>query len=124
MSWRSAGRRRRGSPDRARMSEAARPSAPNRRLDAVVRGQVQGVGYRFFAIRAATELGLVGWVANLPDGAVRCVAEGDVASLEAFAERLRAGPAAALVDAVLTAWPPATGEFSSFSIRSGWHTGD
>lgn len=105
------------------MSHSARPTAPNRRLDAVVRGRVQGVGYRFFVIRTATELGLTGWVANLPDGAVRCVAEGDVASLEVFVERLRGGPAAAFVDAVLTAWPPATGEFSSFSIRSGWHTG-
>ena len=106
------------------MSHAVRPTAPNRRLDAVVRGRVQGVGYRFFVIRTATELQLTGWVSNLPDGAVRCVAEGDLESLEAFVERLRAGPAAALVDAVLTAWPAATGEFSSFSIRSGWHTGD
>jgi acylphosphatase len=106
------------------MSDADRPIAPSRRLDAVVRGRVQGVGFRFFVIRTATELGLVGWVANLPDGAVRCVAEGDLTSLETFVERLRAGPAAALVDAVLAGWPPATGEFLSFSIRSGWHTGD
>ena len=106
------------------MSHAVRPPAPIRRVDAVVRGRVQGVGYRFFVVRTATELGLTGWVSNLPDGAVRCVAEGDVASLEGFVDRLRTGPAAALVDAVLTAWPAATGEFSSFSIRSGWHTGD
>lgn len=99
-------------------------STVRRRVDAVVRGRVQGVGYRFFAVRAASELGLVGWIANLPGGAVRCVAEGDPASLEAFVHRLRGGPAAALVDDVLTAWLPATGEFTSFSIRSGWHTGD
>lgn len=95
-----------------------------RRLDAVVRGRVQGVGYRVFVVRAAMDLGLTGWVANLPDGAVRCVAEGDAASLETLAERLRRGPAAAFVDQVLTAWPLATGEFSSFSLRSGWHGGD
>ena len=95
-----------------------------RRLDVVVRGRVQGVGYRYFAIHAAVELGLVGWVSNLPDGAVRCVAEGDHASLEAFADCLRDGPAGAIVDDLLTAWPPATGEFTSFSIRSGWHSGD
>lgn len=108
------------------MSDRAdRPAAAaRRRLDAVVRGRVQGVGFRYFAIRAATELRLVGWVANLADGAVRCVAEGDPAALEAFVDRLREGPAAAIVDDVLTAWPPATGEFASFSIRSGWHTGD
>jgi acylphosphatase len=102
-----------------------RPAATGRRrLDAVVRGRVQGVGYRFFVVRSAAELGLVGWVTNLADGAVRCVVEGDPLALEAFADRLREGPAAALVDDVLTAWPPATGEFTSFSIRSGWHTGD
>jgi hypothetical protein len=47
-----------------------------------------------------------------------------MASLETLVERLRRGPAAALVDQVLTAWPPPTGEFSSFSLRSGWHGGD
>lgn len=106
------------------MSHPAPRGLPLRRLDAVVRGRVQGVGYRFFVIRSADELGLTGWVANLPDGAVRTVAEGDGASLEAFAERLRAGPAGAFVEAVLVAWPSATGEFPSFAIRSGWHGGD
>jgi len=95
-----------------------------RRLDAVVRGRVQGVGYRFFVMREAMELGLSGWVANLPDGSVRCVAEGDLEALEILADRLRVGPPAAFVDAVLTGWPPATGEFSTFSLRSGWHAGD
>lgn len=95
-----------------------------RRLDAVVRGRVQGVGYRVFVLRAAMDLGLGGWVANLPDGAVHCVAEGELASLERLVEQLRQGPAAALVDQVLTAWPPPTGEFSDFSLRSGWHGGD
>ncbi len=106
------------------MSRAARSTGASRRLDAVVRGRVQGVGYRVFVVHAAMELGLAGWVANLPDGAVRCVAEGDVSALEAFADRLRGGPAAASVEAVLTAWPAATGEFSSFSLRSGSHPGD
>lgn len=106
------------------MSERRPPDPGPRRLDAVVRGRVQGVGYRVFVLRAALELGLGGWVANLPDGAVRCVAEGDLASLETLVERLRRGPAAALVEQVLTAWPPPTGEFSSFSLRSGWHGGD
>ncbi|MEW5992303.1 MAG: acylphosphatase [Chloroflexota bacterium] len=101
------------------------PSAgARRRLDAVVRGRVQGVGYRVFVLRAAAELGLHGWVANLPDGAVRVVAEGDVAALEDLVDRLRRGPAAALVTDVLTAWPPPTGEFRDFSLRSGWHAGD
>ena len=106
------------------MSGQGRVSGGLRRLDAVVRGRVQGVGYRVFVLRAALDLGLTGWVANLPDGAVRCVAEGDAASLEALVERLRLGPVAALVEEVLTGWPPATGEFADFSLRSGWHGGD
>lgn len=100
-------------------------NAPERRrLDAVVRGRVQGVGFRVFVLREARARGLVGWVANLPDGAVRTVAEGDPASLEALLERLREGPPAAIVDDVLAGWPPATGEFRDFGVRSGWHRGD
>jgi acylphosphatase len=106
------------------VSQPVATTGGSRRLDAIVRGRVQGVGYRVFVLRAAMELGLTGWVANLPDGAVRCVAEGEAAALEQLADRLRRGPAAALVDQVLTAWPPPTGEFGDFSLRSGWHGGD
>jgi len=100
--------------------------APGRRgrLEAIVRGRVQGVGYRVFVLQAARDLALTGWVANLPDGAVRCVAEGDRASLEELVTVLRRGPVAALVDAVLTAWLPSADEFTDFSLRSGWHGGD
>ncbi|MBF8289350.1 MAG: acyP [Chloroflexi bacterium] len=106
------------------MTGAVPASASPRRLDAVVRGRVQGVGYRVFVVRAALDLGLTGWVANLPDGAVRCVAEGSLPALEAFAVRLRAGPAAAAVTTVLMAWPRPTGEFRDFSLRAGGHSGD
>lgn len=107
------------------MSEpVGRASGAADRLDAVVRGRVQGVGFRVFVVRAAMQLGLTGWVANLPDGALRCVAEGDRAALEDLVTRLREGPPAAAIDAVLIAWPPATGEYSTFSVRSGWHSGD
>lgn len=100
------------------------PGVERRRLDAVIHGRVQGVGYRVFVIRAARELGLAGWVANLPDGAVRCVAEGPADVLEELLRRLREGPPAALVERVHAGWPPATGEFRSFEVRSGWHGGD
>ena len=107
------------------MSDPAEDSRAGReRLDAVVRGRVQGVGFRVFVIRAAMDLGLTGWVANVPDGAVRCVAEGDRPALEELLARLREGPPAAAIDRVLASWPPATGEFASFSVRSGWHGGD
>jgi acylphosphatase len=94
------------------------------RLDAVVRGRVQGVGFRFHAVRAAERLRLVGWVANEADGAVRCVAEGSADDLQRLLAELRTGPAGAWVDRVDESWSPATGEFVRFSVRSGWHGGD
>src|SRR5439155_20058522 len=54
------------------------------RLEATVRGRVQGVGFRYFVVREAMELGLVGWVANAADGSVVLVAEGPPAALDAL----------------------------------------
>lgn len=87
-------------------------------------GRVQGVGFRFFVLREAAVLGLVGWVANEPNGSVRCVAEGSREALDALLEELRRGPAGARVDAVSTAWSAARGELGGFTVRSGWHGGD
>ncbi len=67
---------------------------------AVVRGRVQGVGYRFFASRAARELGLNGWVRNLADGSVECFAEGEEAALTQYVARLHAGPFGSRVEAI------------------------
>lgn len=94
------------------------------RLDAGVRGRVQGVGYRVFALRAGRALGLDGWVANMSDGSVRVVAEGPRPDLEALLERLREGPPAGWVDAVLVRWEPARGLDGGFRIESGHHRGD
>ena len=94
------------------------------RLEAVVRGRVQGVGFRFFVIRQASRLGLTGWVANEPSGGVRCVAEGPRVALEALLGDLRDGPPGARVEGVDAAWSPASGSFSGFDVRSRWHSGD
>ena len=94
------------------------------RLEAVVNGRVQGVGFRYFALATATSLGLVGWVANLPDGRVQCVAEGPAADLEALLEALGRGPAGAGVTSVSAAWLPPAGGLRQFSVRSGGHGGD
>ncbi|HEY8817812.1 MAG TPA: acylphosphatase, partial [Candidatus Limnocylindrales bacterium] len=94
------------------------------RLDATVMGRVQGVGFRYFIVTEAQDLGLDGWVANTPDGSVRCVAEGPRARLEVLLGRLREGPAAARVDCVSEAWMPATGTLGPFGVRSGAHQGD
>ena len=66
---------------------------------AVVLGRVQGVGFRFFAERAAREAGVSGWVRNRPDGAVETLAEGEEESVRAYLEKLRLGPRMAKVSA-------------------------
>jgi len=94
------------------------------RLDARVTGKVHGVGFRYFVYREAQALGLTGWVANVADGSVRCIAEGRRDALETLLDRLRDGPPSAIVDGISVAWMPATGSFGSFGVRSGAHVGD
>jgi acylphosphatase len=94
------------------------------RVEAVVHGRVQGVGFRYFAWREAQALDLTGWVANEADGSVRCLAEGPRDRLAAFVERLETGPASAIVDRVTVIWGVATGTLGPFGVRSGAHRGD
>jgi acylphosphatase len=94
------------------------------RLEAVVRGDVQGVGFRWFVTRQAALLGLTGWVANRPDGSVEVVAEGLLDELAAFEAALRDGPHGAHVTAVETRRSPALHSFMDFRVRSGAHAGD
>ncbi|HEX5824590.1 MAG TPA: acylphosphatase [Candidatus Limnocylindrales bacterium] len=97
---------------------------PIQRLEATVRGRVQGVGYRYFVLRLAGRLGLTGWVANRPDGSVHCVVEGPPDVLDGIELALRDGPPGAVVDAVQAVRMPATGRFERFEVRSAGHTGD
>lgn len=86
-------------------------------LSARVYGYVQGVNFRYFAIREATYLGLTGYVRNLPDGAVEVEAEGDKNQLQKLVEQLKAGPRGARVTEVETSWSDYSGEFDSFEVR-------
>lgn len=94
------------------------------RLEATVRGYVQGVGFRWFVVRLATQLGLTGWTANERDGTVRVVAEGSPQALDELLRLLHEGPAGANVERVDANRLPSVGAFRSFSIRSGGHSGD
>lgn len=89
----------------------------NQRATVRIVGKVQGVWYRASAEKEARALGLSGWVRNTADGAVEAVAEGPRSALEAFLAWCRQGPPAARVDEVEVGWAPATGEFTSFSVR-------
>ncbi len=94
------------------------------RLEAVVHGRVQGVGFRVFVARRAAELDVGGWVRNEARGSVRVVAEGAESALRTLLADLRYGPSGARVDLVEEDWRPSDGAFAGFEIRSGWHDGD
>ena len=94
------------------------------RLDATVSGRVQGVGFRYYVVRCAGERGLTGWVANEPDGTVRCVAEGPADRIDELEAILRHGPVGAIVEGVRAVRMPPTGEFRAFTVRSAGHRGD
>ena len=85
-------------------------------LHCLIEGHVQGVGFRFFAERVASRLGLTGYVRNLPDGRVEAYAEGNTASLEQFLAKMREGPGYGLVTRVVESWGEASGHYASFRI--------
>jgi acylphosphatase len=87
------------------------------RLKAVIRGEVQGVGFRWSVQRKAVELGLTGYAENLPDGSVRVEAEGDPGQLDQLEAFLRQGPRWAEVASLDSQRVPATGEFHRFEAR-------
>lgn len=86
------------------------------RAQIVVRGRVQGVGYRAFVVRAGTRHGLCGGVRNLDDGRVELDVEGTRPAIEALLRELKIGPPGAQVTGVEAEWKPATGRFSGFTI--------
>jgi len=97
---------------------------PRERLHAVVRGTVQGVGFRWFVQRVAARMELQGWVANRSDRSVEVVAEGPPEAIDELLATLRQGPPSSRVGAVEVQRGPALGGLSAFAIRSGSHPGD
>ena len=86
-------------------------------IKAVVYGRVQGVFFRAFVFQWATELGLAGYVRNLPGGnAVEVYAEGKRDRLEKLIGYLEVGPQASRVERVDTKWSDYTGTYSGFRI--------
>jgi acylphosphatase len=82
-----------------------------------IRGEVQGVGYRFFAQRAAARHQVVGYVRNCADGTVEALVEGLESSVEAFKHDLATGPQWAVVDQVEELVLEPTGSYSAFRIE-------
>jgi acylphosphatase len=86
----------------------------------IVRGRVQGVGFRWFVEREAHILGLAGWVRNNPDGSVEVLATGTREQINNLHARLRSGPRAARVDAVEVSDANPVQGLKSFRIEGAW----
>jgi acylphosphatase len=83
----------------------------------VVSGMVQGVSFRAFTKRAARNLGVVGWVRNLPDGRVEAVIEGTTEQLTQMLAWFRKGSPYGRVDNVETFDITSVESFTDFDIR-------
>ena len=84
----------------------------------VVRGRVQGVGFRHAAVQAAAESGVTGWVRNRTDGAVEAFVQGTPTAVEAFATWCRRGPPLARVTDVESEAAQTEPVLSRFDWRS------
>lgn len=82
-----------------------------------MRGRVQGVGFRYFVLDRALQLGLRGWVRNLSAGGVEVHAEGGPEAIDRLGAELRRGPMMARVTEVVEENVPTTQSYTSFSIR-------
>ena len=89
----------------------------NTRISVIVHGRVQGVAFRHHTCCRALDLGVTGWVRNLPDGSVEGVFEGDEVRVNALVDWCRQGPPASRVDRVEVRKAACNGEFGDFSIR-------
>jgi acylphosphatase len=88
-----------------------------RTIRVIVHGAVQGVGFRYFALRRANALGLVGTVRNLPDGrTVEVVAQGDEPDIATYVEELTRGPAGGYVESVDVQETPTADHMFRFRI--------
>jgi acylphosphatase len=86
----------------------------------LVRGRVQGVGFRWFVEREAHLLGIAGWVRNNHDGSVEVLAQGTRDQLSGLHSRLREGPRAARVDTVDVDDAKPVDGLNSFRIEGAW----
>ena len=87
------------------------------RLHMVIKGRVQGVGFRYSAYRQAQSLGLTGWVRNRSDGTVEAEFEGARGALDSMLAWAKEGPPLARVSSVETTWFDTATGYGDIEIR-------
>jgi acylphosphatase len=108
----------RETPFRGIVSSRRRTVMPTASVAWRAHGLVQGVGFRYFTLRQAQSLGLVGWVRNLRDGTVEVVARGEASAVEQLHEILTIGPRSSQVDRLEPfPIPAALEESTDFAIK-------
>lgn len=89
----------------------------NRRVIVLISGLVQGVNFRRYTQMTARQLGVNGWVRNLPDGRLEGCFEGEAEAVGSLLDWCRSGPPSARVDNLEVREEPLGAEFSDFSIK-------
>ena len=82
-----------------------------------ISGKVQGVGYRYFAVRKATEMGITGWVKNSVDGSVIIVAQGIEEEIKTFIDYLHIGTTRSRFDQISKVKFNTLSNFDTFSVK-------
>lgn len=89
----------------------------NARVHLLISGKVQGVFFRASTRKVANEIGVTGWVRNVPNGMVEVVAEGRKNQLDRLIEFCKKGPEGAKVEDIEINWEKYKGEFKDFEIK-------
>jgi len=100
-----------------KMAREGRNLGMMKRVHVYVSGVVQGVFFRHHTLETAMELGVNGWVRNLPDGRVEAVFEGEASSVDMMIAFCRRGPSGAHVTDLKLREESYKGEFKGFSVK-------
>lgn len=97
--------------------KASKKKTSGERAHIFYTGRVQGVGFRYTAEKIAMDLGLVGWVKNLPDQRVELICEGAKDKIEELLDQIKASHLGPHIRKVRCDWEKATGEFKDFRVE-------
>ena len=85
-------------------------------VNIIIKGKVQRVSFRYFTLKQAQELNIVGWVRNTPNGTVEAVAQGNIIDLKLFIKKLKEGSSYSRVEDVILNWEHEEKDYENFTI--------